>query len=147
MNMFQYYEADLSRLGKPFPNDKNSEDSDDDRRPNKKIKTKSPEEKQPISVEVDKNTLMKNEQLHLKSDKKHDKPLLNVAEETSSTSEKTIQLLLAKNGKKYLVKWKNLPETQNSWEHRSDIPTRILNVRAFKQNLLLLITIFLFPVL
>ena len=126
--MFQYYEADLSRLGKAFPNDENDVDSDDDWRPIKKIKTKSPVEKQPISVEVDKNALTKNEQPHLKSERKQDKPLLNVVEENSSTSEKTIQLLLAKNGKKYLVKWKNHPETQNSWEHRSDIPTRILNV-------------------
>ena len=49
----------------------------------------------------------------------------------SNKTEKTIELLLSKNGSKYLVKWKNLSSDENSWEPRTAIPSRILNVRIY----------------
>jgi hypothetical protein len=60
----------------------------------------------------------------------------NLAEEDAKSVQKeengkTIELLLARNGWKYLVKWKNLPNEENSWEHWTAIPKKILNVRKF----------------
>ena len=50
-------------------------------------------------------------------------------------SVKTIELLLARNGWKYLVKWKNMSDEENTWEHWTAIPKRILNVRIFSKTL------------
>ena len=39
-----------------------------------------------------------------------------------------VEALLEKKGSKYLVKWENYPEDQNSWEPKSSIPDYILKV-------------------
>ena len=41
---------------------------------------------------------------------------------------KTVESLLAKNGSKYLVKWKNLSEDENTWEQKTGISKDILKV-------------------
>ena len=41
---------------------------------------------------------------------------------------KSVELLLARSGCKYLVKWKDLPYSENTWEHWTTIPDNILNV-------------------
>ena len=43
--------------------------------------------------------------------------------------EKTVERLIAKNGSKYLVKWINLPEDENTWEQKSTIPKQFLKVK------------------
>ena len=40
-----------------------------------------------------------------------------------------IEALMEKKGSKYLVKWENFPEDQNTWEPKSSIPDLILKVR------------------
>jgi hypothetical protein len=40
-----------------------------------------------------------------------------------------IESLLEKKGSNYLVKWENFPESQNTWEPRSSIPTLIVKVQ------------------
>ena len=47
------------------------------------------------------------------------------------TNVKTVERLLAKNGWKYLVKWANLSDDENTWEHKTAIPKHILNVRNY----------------
>ena len=42
---------------------------------------------------------------------------------------KTIERLTAKNGLKYLVKWTNLSDDENTWEPKSAIPKYILTVK------------------
>ena len=39
-----------------------------------------------------------------------------------------VEALMEKKGSKYLVKWENYPEDQNSWEPKSSIPDSILKV-------------------
>ena len=46
-----------------------------------------------------------------------------------------VEALLEKKGSKYLVKWENYPEDQNSWEPKSSIPDYILKVNKKKVNL------------
>ena len=41
---------------------------------------------------------------------------------------KAIERLLGKNGAKYLVKWVNLSEDENTWEQKSAIPKQLLKV-------------------
>ena len=40
----------------------------------------------------------------------------------------TIESLVERKGSKYLVKWENFPESQNTWEPRMSIPPSILKV-------------------
>ena len=54
-----------------------------------------------------------------------------VKSKTEKASQKTeelylIEKLLKKKGSKYLVKWKNYPEEQNTWEPQSNIPEAII---------------------
>ena len=42
-----------------------------------------------------------------------------------------IEMLVKKEGNKYLVKWENFPVAQNTWEPRSSIPQCILEVVIF----------------
>ena len=44
-------------------------------------------------------------------------------------TEKMVERLIAKNGSKYLVKWINLPEDENTWEQKSTIPKHFLKVK------------------
>ena len=74
-----------------------------------------------------KNT--KEAEILMQEDKKLSKKDTNSDQDDENENEKTIELLLARNGWKYLVKWKNLSDEENSWEHWTDIPKRILNVR------------------
>ena len=39
-----------------------------------------------------------------------------------------IEMLVKKEGNKFLVKWENFPVAQNTWEPRSSIPQFILEV-------------------
>ena len=43
----------------------------------------------------------------------------------------TIESLVEKKGTNYLVKWENFPESQNTWEPSSAIPSSILKVQLF----------------
>ena len=83
--------------------------------------------KKNTSSEKKLNNNAKEEEI-LQEDKKLTEKDANSTE--NDENEKTIELLLARNGWKYLVKWKNLPNEENSWEHWTAIPKRILNVRT-----------------
>ena len=68
----------------------------------------------------------KEDKILMQEDKKMTKEDANSVE--NDENGKNIELLLARNGWKYLVKWKNLSNEENSWEHWTAIPKRILNV-------------------
>eukprot|EP00090_Calanus_glacialis_P021720 TRINITY_DN33517_c0_g1_i1.p1 TRINITY_DN33517_c0_g1~~TRINITY_DN33517_c0_g1_i1.p1 ORF type:complete len:105 (+),score=22.97 TRINITY_DN33517_c0_g1_i1:39-317(+) len=65
------------------------------------------------------------DEILMKEDKKLSEEDANSVQDDEN--KKTIELLLARNGWKYLVKWKNLSHDENSWEHWTDIPKQILN--------------------
>ena len=74
---------------------------------------------------------MKNKKLSLEVEKPKSK----------DSKEKIVERLIAKNGSKYLVKWANLPEDENTWEQKSIIPKHFLKVRNIRPTL---ISIFVF---
>ena len=83
------------------------------------------------------NDSVKAEEKNMKTEHKTTKYKERTSEDAKldqkeeNDKEKTIELLLAKDGGKYLVKWKNLSNDENTWEHRTEISKRILNVRMF----------------
>ena len=46
-------------------------------------------------------------------------------------TKRRIECLMARNNQKYLVKWENLLDDENTWEHKSSIPKNILKVRYY----------------
>ena len=84
-----------------------------------------------------KNKKISNEdEISMQEDKKLSAKDANSVQDDESENEKTIELLLARNGWKYLVKWKKLSHDENSWEHWTDIPKIILNVRISLSSLI-----------
>ena len=53
---------------------------------------------------------------------------------------KTVESLLMKNGSKYLVKWKNYSDDENTWEHKTSLPKFVLKVNIYKVVFLLIFT-------
>ena len=45
-----------------------------------------------------------------------------------------IEALVERKGSKYLVKWENFPEDQNTWEPKSSIPAFIRKVKQLKHD-------------
>jgi len=77
-----------------------------------------------------------------KQKKKNKKISLEVENPKSKDSkENIVERLIAKNGSKYLVKWVNQPEDENTWEQKSIIPKHFLKVRHIQTTL---ISIFVF---
>ena len=130
----QYYEADLSRLGEPLPSDFESFDDSEDNnwKPTKAKKTakESPNTTTTNNSEkAEEKNITTVQKTTRNEEKTSEDAILNKTEENEE--EKTIELLLAKDGGKYLVKWKNFSNDENTWEHRTAIPKRILNVRNY----------------
>ena len=70
--------------------------------------------------------ISKEDEISMQEDKKLSAKDANSVQDDEN--DRNIELLLARNGWKYLVKWKNLSHDENTWEHWIDIPKTILNV-------------------
>jgi len=66
-------------------------------------------------------TKEENENSRTNKDRKKSKKRIQ-----QTVGEYNIESLMKKKGNKYLVKWENFPEDQNTWEPRSSIPDHIL---------------------
>ena len=64
-----------------------------------------------------------------KEKKKEVKPTKKILPPPVEEDVYNIEALMEKKGSKYLVKWENFPEDQNTWEPKSSIPALILKVR------------------
>ena len=53
----------------------------------------------------------------------------NEPKASENEKSKTVELLVARSGCKYLVKWENLSYADTTWEHWTTIPKHILNVK------------------
>jgi len=67
----------------------------------------------------------KNDAVDIK-EKKETKPKKNTSKQKESEEVYNIESLVKKKGNKYLVKWENYGEDQNTWEPESSIPSFIL---------------------
>jgi len=124
--IIKFYEDDFSRLGKPIPADfeKVEEeaninlDADDDNWEPDATKDVSNEKPQTNHEKVPKkvDTKGKNKQRKQKENKVG----------SDENNGKTIEALMMKNGSKYLIKWKNVSDDENTWEHKTSIPKNVL---------------------
>merc|ERR1711915_855219 len=173
--ILEYYEANLSRLGKPMPSDDDEESEDDSADDTWKParKKKSPKKSHKRKKKVDDDLEFPGKRFFfdppIRSDitvqkvKRKTKPqkrrkgnfddasnkttlkemyssvkdIINAEIEKDNTfdhftnkkqkEKPTIDLLLAKHDEEFLVKWKDSPTKENTWEKRSDIPAWVLN--------------------
>ena len=65
-----------------------------------------------------------------KDKKKEVKPTKKILPAPVEEDVYNVEALMEKKGSKYLVKWENFPEDQNTWEPKSSIPALILKVRT-----------------
>jgi len=172
--ILEYYEANLSRLGKPIPSDDDEESEDDSAddtwKPARKKKSPKKSQKRkkkvedvefpgkrfffdpPIRSDITVQKIKKKTKQQRRRKRKFDdgsnkttlkemyssvKDIINAAIEKDTTfdhfinkkqtEKSTIDLLLAKHDEEFLVKWKDSPTKENTWEKRSNIPGWILN--------------------
>ena len=69
-------------------------------------------------------------------------PLEDFKPKPRDVTKRRIECLMARNNQKYLVKWENLPDDENTWEHKSSIPKTMLKVRS---SYLYYISVKIFP--
>ena len=121
--------------------------------PKKKKRRKSLEKKKSESRKHSQKTKSKKLKSNLKtkcvgllqeSQKEEDKPLEenNEPKASENVKPKTVELLVARSGCKYLVKWENLSYADTTWEHWTTIPKHILNVKISKNILFLISSLF-----
>ena len=89
---------------------------------------------------IQKKGVSKNESSPCTDKKSKSKEILQTTPKKPAKKEKTkkmeeeeymIEMLVKREGNKYLVKWENFPMAQNTWEPRSSIPQFILEVMMF----------------
>ena len=66
----------------------------------------------------------------------------NEPKASENEKSKTVELLVARSGCKYLVKWENLSYADTTWEHWTTIPKHILNVKISKNILFFISSLF-----
>ena len=76
-----------------------------------------------IENKIESNDIAENLETKKKKSSPKKKKSVSIQEDVYN-----VEALLEKKGSKYLVKWENYPEDQNSWEPKSSIPDFILKV-------------------
>ena len=96
----------------------------------KKVELKNTEESLVIEKIPRKETKIKNKAAPSNEFNANHKPVLNLAEKPKRNRKVAIK---EKEGHKYLVRWENFPESEDTWELRSSIPAEL--IRKYEEGL------------
>merc|ERR1719233_880772 len=130
--IIEYYQRDSKRLGQPLPKDFTrfeydaTEDEDDE--------VWEPEEI--IKENSDKGKEKKLSRRNTKQRRRRKLRLEDFKPRPREEIKKRIECLMARNNQKYLVKWENLPDDENTWEPKSSIPKNVLKYYERDMSLL-----------
>merc|ERR1712013_555767 len=120
--IIEYYQRDSDRLGQPLPKDFTRFEYD-------AIEDEDGEVWEP-EENIKENYYKEKEKKLKKRNTKHKRrrtlPIEDFKPKPRDVTKRRIECLMARNNQKYLVKWENLPDDENTWEHKSSIPKNTL---------------------